>query len=205
MFKSKLMVLVSVILVLSVGAFVISGCDRDNDRDSDRDRETSDEEEAELTETTTVMASETSETTEKEEAQESEETTVSETQEQTTEVSEAESEVLFNMYTIPADWPRVVPIMSEFQVTAYEWTDSGMYAAGYGDVTMSRANNYYTNAQKIYASSNIWEQNPEVASVIEGKNQVFNYIGEGQTMSVILVEDGENRVTFEIYYEPAPQ
>lgn len=201
MFKSKLMVLVSVILVLSVGAFVISGCDRDNDRDSNRDRESSDEEETEQTKTTTVKASET---TEKEESQESEETTVSETHEQTTEVSEAESEVLFNMYTIPADWPRVVPIMSEFQVTAYEWTDSGMYAAGYGDVTMSRANNYYTNAQKIYVSSNIWEQDPSVASVTDGTNQVFNYIGEGQTMSVVLVENGENRVAFEIYYKPAP-
>ncbi|NLT11972.1 MAG: hypothetical protein GXY06_06150 [Clostridiaceae bacterium] len=203
MFKSKMTLILSIILVVAVGGCMVSGCNRD----SDRDRDTRDEEETSRIEETTPKDSETTKNGENEETQEtldSEVTTASETQEQTTEVAETESQVLFNMYSIPADWPRVVPIMSEFQVTAYEWTDYGMYAAGYGDVTMSRANNFYTNAQKIYVSSNIWEQDPSVASVTDGTDQVFNYVGERQTMSVALVEDAENRVTFEIFYIPAP-
>ncbi|MBN1776085.1 MAG: hypothetical protein JW817_06445 [Clostridiales bacterium] len=36
-----------------------------------------------------------------------------------------EQAVLFDMYSIPADWPREVPIMSEFKVTIYERTVDG--------------------------------------------------------------------------------
>lgn len=111
-----------------------------------------------------------------------------------------EQDVLFDMYTIPADWPRVVPIMSEFKVTIYEHTDDGMYTAGYGNISMSRASNYYTNAQKIHVSSNIWEQDPDNASVTEGANQTFVYIADGHSMTVNLIESGETSLYFEIYY-----
>lgn len=111
-----------------------------------------------------------------------------------------EQDVLFDMYTIPADWPRVVPIMSEFKVTIYERTDDGMYAAGYGNVSMSRASNYYTNAQQIHVSSNIWEQDPDNASVTEGANQTFVYIADGHSMTVNLIESGDTSLYFEILY-----
>ena len=114
-----------------------------------------------------------------------------------------EQDPLFNFYSIPADWPRVVPLMSEFQVTIYEWTDNEMYAAGYADVGMSRANNFYTNAQKIHVSSNIWEQDPQTPSVTEGTTQVFNYIGEGNTLSVTLIESGKDSIYFELYFYKA--
>ncbi len=114
-----------------------------------------------------------------------------------------EQDPLFNFYNVPADWPRVVPLMSEFQVTDYEWSDEEMYAAGYGNVSMSRANNFYTNAQKEHVSSNIWEQDPDTPSVNEGTRQVFNYIGEGNTLSVILIESSDSSLYFELYFRRA--
>ncbi|HZW97833.1 MAG: hypothetical protein GX834_01475 [Clostridiaceae bacterium] len=131
--------------------------------------------------------------------------------EQTEEVEEPgvsmpfdlEDEPLFNMYTIPTDWPRSVPLMTEFNVMIYEWSDDGMFAAGHGNVSMSRANNFYTNAQKIHVSSNIWEQDPSNPSITEGEEQVFNYIGEGNEMTVFLVEIGTESLFFEIHFQPA--
>ncbi|NLC39695.1 MAG: hypothetical protein GX763_02135 [Clostridiaceae bacterium] len=114
-----------------------------------------------------------------------------------------EGEPLFNMYTMPTDWPRVVPLMTEFQVMVYEWSDEGMYAAGYADVIMSRANNYYTNAQKIHVSSNIWEQDPGNPSITEGSEQIFNYIGEGNALSVVLLEAADGILNFEIFFTPS--
>lgn len=114
-----------------------------------------------------------------------------------------EKDPLFDFYSVPADWPRVVPLMTEFQVTDYEWSDEEMYAAGYGNVSISRASNFYTNAQSKHVSSNIWEQNPDAPSVVEGSQQAFNYIGEGSTLSVLLIEGGENSLYFELYFSPA--
>lgn len=114
-----------------------------------------------------------------------------------------ERDPLFDFYSVPADWPRVVPLMNEFQVTIYDWSDKEMYAAGYGNVSMSRAGNYYTNAQKIHVSSNIWEQDPENPSVTEGRNQVFHYVGEGNALSVVLLESSDNSLYFELYFQPA--
>ncbi len=79
-----------------------------------------------------------------------------------------------------------------------------MYAAGYGNVSMSRANNYYTNAQKIHVGSNIWEHDPEKPSVTEGPHQVFHYVGEGNALSVVLLESGDNSLYFELYLHPVP-
>lgn len=113
-----------------------------------------------------------------------------------------EREPLFSFYNLPSDWPRVVPLMNEFQVTIYDWSDEEMYAAGYGNVSMSRANNYYTNAQKIHVGSNIWEHDPEKPSVTEGPHQVFHYVGEGNALSVVLLESGDNSLYFELYLHP---
>jgi len=115
-----------------------------------------------------------------------------------------EQDPLFDFYSIPADWPRVVPLMTEFQVTNYEWSDNELYAAGYGNVSISRANNYYTNVQKKHVSSNIWEQDPSAPSVTEGTRQVFNYIGEGHALSVTLIESSNNSLYFELFFYPAP-
>lgn len=114
-----------------------------------------------------------------------------------------EREPLFDFYSVPSDWPWVVPLMNEFQVTIYDWSDEEMYAAGYGNVSMSRAGNYYTNAQKIHVSSNIWEQDPENPSVTEGRNQVFHYVGGGNALSVVLLESSDNCLYFELYFQPA--
>lgn len=114
-----------------------------------------------------------------------------------------EKEPLFDFYSVPTDWPRVVPLMTEFQVTDYEWSDEEMYAAGYGNVSMSRASNFYTNAQKKHVSSNIWEQDPDTPSVLEGSQQVFNYIGEGNALSVSLIEASDELIYFELYFRPA--
>ena len=114
-----------------------------------------------------------------------------------------EKDPLFDFYSVPADWPRVVPLMTEFQVTDYEWSDEEMYAAGYGNVSMSRASNFYTNAQKKHVSSNIWEQDPDTPSVLEGSQQTFHYIGEGNTLSVSLIEASDELLYFELYFRPA--
>ncbi|NLO62745.1 MAG: hypothetical protein GX099_04870 [Clostridiaceae bacterium] len=200
----------AVALLMAVSALaLLSGCNSEDDRDS---RRTSDE----PTSTTREAEEETSTNEHEIEAPNDPVTSASETedtelmsQETTREDVDGpggmtpfgpEQDVLFDMYTIPADWPRVVPIMSEFKVTIYERTDDGMYTAGYGNVSMSRANNYYTNAQKIHVSSNIWEQDPEVASVTEGVNQTFVYIADGHSMTVNLIESGDTSLYFEIYY-----
>ncbi|MBW6462963.1 MAG: hypothetical protein K0B84_02080 [Firmicutes bacterium] len=116
-----------------------------------------------------------------------------------------EQEPLFDFYNLPTNWPRMVPIMNEFQVTHYDWLEEEMYAAGYSNVSMSRASNYYTNAQKIHVSSNIWEQDPTNPSVTAGSRQVFHYIGEGNTLSVVLLESGEDSLYFELYFKPTSQ
>lgn len=111
-------------------------------------------------------------------------------------------EPLFDFYTIPSDWPKgwIVPLMNEFKVTAYEWSAEVMYAAGYGDVSMSRASNFYTNALRIHVSTNIWEQDPQNPSDTEGEEQVFNYVSGEKTLKVLLRETDNNRIEFELYY-----
>ena len=112
-------------------------------------------------------------------------------------------DLLFDIYNLPLDWPRAVPLMTDFKVMIYQWYDDEMYVAGYGNVSMSRASNFYTNAQKILVSSNIWEQDPQNPSVTEGPEQVFFYIGKGNTLSVALFESGDNGLYFELYFRPA--
>ncbi len=109
---------------------------------------------------------------------------------------------LFDFYNLPSDWPKgwVVPLMNEFKVTAYKWSGNAMYAAGYGAVSMSRASNYYTNAQKIHVSTNIWEQDPENPSDTEGVEHVFHYVSERKNLKVVLRETDRNRIYFELYY-----
>ncbi len=122
-------------------------------------------------------------------------------------VTAATEEPLFDFYTIPANWPRVVPIMSEFQVTYYEWTEDTMHAKGYAKLELIRAINYYTNALKKHVSSSIWEQDPDKPSNTEGEKIAFNYAGEGNKLTIELEEQADGYVFFELIYakaEPAP-
>jgi len=111
-----------------------------------------------------------------------------------TEVTE--TEYLFDFYTVPADWPRAVPIMSDFKVTEYSRTETEMHAAGYGNTDMSWANNYYTNARQEFVSSNIWAFDPANTSVTEGDQQVFYYVGEGHSLVINLNQTAPGRVEF---------
>lgn len=114
-----------------------------------------------------------------------------------------DEEPLFDFYTKPSDWPKSVPIMNDFKVMVYEWSDDEMLAKGYGDVSIIRANNYYTNALKINVSSSQWEQNPNVPSITEGSQQTFNYIGNGESLHVFLEEVDADSLYFELVFEPA--
>lgn len=133
-----------------------------------------------------------------------EETTVEEAADDNDDVRfDPDQEPLFDFYTKPSDWPKSVPIMNEFKVMVYEWSDDKMLAMGHGDVSISRASNYYTNAQKIHVSSNQWEQNPDVPSITEGSQQTFNYIGNGESLYIFLEEVDSDNLYFELVFEPA--
>ncbi len=122
-------------------------------------------------------------------------------------VTAATEKPLFDFYTIPANWPRVVPIMSEFQVTFYERTKDTMHAKGYAKQKLIRAINYYTNALKKHVSSSIWEQDPDKPSNTEAEKIAFNYAGVGNKLTIELEEQADGYVFFELIYakaEPAP-
>lgn len=114
---------------------------------------------------------------------------------------EPAEEALFDFYSTPSNWPRVVPaIMMEFKVTEYERTDNAMHAAGTGDVSMSRANNYYMNAMKKEGSTSFkWEFDPAKTSVTEGSEQVFYFIDdEGKSLTINLKEIESNKIEFSL-------
>jgi hypothetical protein len=108
--------------------------------------------------------------------------------------------VLFDFYTVPVDWPRMVPLMTEFQVTEYSCDAQGMHAAGFGNTEMSWANNYYTNARQEFVSSNIWAFDPANTSITEGDQQVFYYTGEGHFLVINLNQVAPGRVEFTLDY-----
>lgn len=114
-----------------------------------------------------------------------------------------EDEVLFDFYSTPSDWPRAVPpVMNEFKVTSYERTDNTMYAAGFGDLQMSRANNFYTNATRDAGNSFDWTFDPGKESVTEGSEQVFYYIDEaGKSLTIKLKEIDPMKIEFELDYQ----
>lgn len=120
--------------------------------------------------------------------------------EDSSEVAEDEADVLFDFYSTPSDWPRAVPsVMNDFKVTAYERTDSSMYAAGFGDIQISRVNNFYMNARKETGTSFNWEFDPANASVTEGSEQVFYYIDdEGKTLTIRFREVDTDKILFEL-------
>lgn len=111
-----------------------------------------------------------------------------------------EAEFLFDFYTVPADWPRIVPLMTDFKVTEYSRDEQGMHAAGFGNTDMSWANNYYTNARQEFVSSNIWAFDPANTSVTEGDQQVFYYTGEGHFLVINLNQVAPGRVEFTLDY-----
>jgi len=112
----------------------------------------------------------------------------------------AEAAVLFDFYTVPVDWPRIVPIMTDFNVTEYSRNEQGMHAAGFGNTEMAWANNYYTNARQEFVSSNIWAFDPANTSVTEGDQQVFYYTGEGHFLVISLNQTAPGRVEFTLDY-----
>ncbi len=115
-----------------------------------------------------------------------------------------EQDPLFDFYNVSLDWPRVVPLMSAFKVSIFSWIDQEMYAVVFKNMSISRANNFYTNAQKKHFSSNIWGQDPATPSITEGPRQVFHYIGERHKLSVFLMESSDNILYFELYFSPSP-
>lgn len=85
-------------------------------------------------------------------AAEKPETEATETEEDSEEHGETGSadddKILFTFFTTPSDWPHAVPsIMNEFNVTSYERAENSMYAAGFGELQLSRVNNIYMNAR----------------------------------------------------------
>lgn len=114
-----------------------------------------------------------------------------------------DDEVLFTFFTTPSDWPRAVPsIMNEFSVTSYERTENSMYAAGYGELQLSRVNNFYMNARKETGTSFDWEFDPAKESVTEGEEQVFYYIDdEGKSLTIKFREVEKDRIEFELDYK----
>jgi len=125
------------------------------------------------------------------------------TPEDSFEVAADDADILFDFYSTPSDWPRAVPsVMNDFKVTAYERTDSGMYAAGFGDILISRVNNFYMNARKETGTSFNWEFDPTKDSVTEGKEQIFYYIDdEGKTLTIRFREVDTNRILFELDFK----
>ncbi len=114
-----------------------------------------------------------------------------------------EDEVLFDFYSTPSDWPRAVPsVMNEFKVTRYERTANGMQASGYGDLQISRANNFYMNARKETGTSFNWEFDSSRESITEGSEQIFYYIDdEGKSLVIKLKELEPNKIEFELDFQ----
>jgi len=114
----------------------------------------------------------------------------------------SEQEVLFDFFGTPPDWPREVPaVMNEFAVTRYERSETGMYAAGFGNIQISRANNFYMNARRESGTSFDWTFNPDRTSNIEGHEQVFYYINDrGSSLTINLTQVSEDKIIFELDY-----
>lgn len=117
--------------------------------------------------------------------------------------SAGDDEVLFTFFTTPSDWPRAVPsIMNEFSVTSYERTENSMYAAGYGELQLSRVNNFYMNARKETGTSFDWEFDQAKESVTEGEEQVFYYINDdGNSLTIKFREVEKDRIEFELDFK----
>ncbi len=119
------------------------------------------------------------------------------------EVATDDAAVLFDFFSTPSNWPRAVPaVMNDFKVTVYERTDSSMYAAGFGDIQISRVNNFYMNARKETGTSFNWEFDPAKDSVTEGREQIFYYIdAEGKTLTIRFKEVDTDRIIFELDFK----
>ncbi len=117
--------------------------------------------------------------------------------------SAGDDQIIFTFFTTPSDWPRAVPaIMNEFNVTSYERTENSMYTAGYGELQLSRVNNFYMNARKETGTSFDWEFDPARESVTEGEEQVFYYIDEeGKSLTIKFREVERDRIEFELDYK----
>ncbi len=115
----------------------------------------------------------------------------------------AEEEVLFDFFSTPADWPREVPaVMNEFRVTRYERCETGMTAAGFGNLQISRANNFYMNARRESGTSFDWTFDPDRMSVTRGQEQVFYYFNDqGSSLTIILKEIYDDKIIFKLDYK----
>ena len=113
-----------------------------------------------------------------------------------------DEEVLFDFYTIPSDWPKVVPLHGEMKVTVYERTENSMLASGYCKYDMSGINNFYTNARKQVGGGYPWEFDPDMESITTGSDQVFYFISEeGQSITIKFAEAEEGVLEFEFDFK----
>ena len=108
-----------------------------------------------------------------------------------------DEEVLFDFYTIPSDWPKIVPLHGEMKVTVYERTENSMTASGYCKYDMAGINNFYTNARKQVGGGYPWEFDSEIESVTTGTDQVFYFTSEeGQSLTIKFSEIEERLLKF---------
>ena len=119
------------------------------------------------------------------------------------DVATDDADLLFDFYSTPSDWPRAVPaVMNDFKVTVYERSENSMYAAGFGDIQISRVNNFYMNARKETGTSFNWEFDLTKDSVTEGSEQVFYYIdAEGKTLTIRFKEVDTDQIIFELDFK----
>ena len=113
-----------------------------------------------------------------------------------------DEEVLFDSYTIPSDWPKVVPLHGEMKVTVYERTENSMLASGYCKYDMAGINNFYTNARKEVGGGYPWEWDQNKESITQGSDQVFYFISEdGQSLTIKFAEAEEGILRFELDFK----
>jgi len=113
-----------------------------------------------------------------------------------------DEESLFDFYTIPADWPKAVPLHGEMKVTSYERTENSMLASGYCKYDMAGINNFYTNARKQVGGGYPWEFDPDKESITTGPDQVFYFSSEeGQFLTIKFAEVEQGVLKFEFDFK----
>ncbi len=150
----------------------------------------------------TTAAAETTSAVQQETAGETEQELQAEETGAPESASITDEEVLFDFYSIPADWPKSVPLHAEMKVTSYERTENSMLASGYCTYDMVGINNFYTNARKEVGGGFPWEWDQGKESITQGSDQVFYFVSEdGQSLTIKFAEAGESALKFELDYK----
>lgn len=135
-------------------------------------------------------------------SQENQSVEITETAEAAEAFTASDEEVLFDFYSIPADWPGAVPLHTEMKVTKYERTEISMNASGFCTYDIFGLNNFYTNARKEVGGGYPWDFDPEKESVTEGSEQVFYYVSEdGKSLTIKFSESEEKMLIFDLSYK----